>query len=87
MRYIARDYVEQMLDDNSALDLLKLAKPTAREALQAHAETINEDEYTAFSNFTSFEESLDAYKKWIEKTSDEKLKAFVLPVHGIDDLT
>lgn len=86
MRYIARDYVEQMLDDNSALDLLKFAKPTAREALQAHAENIDKDKFDD-SEGDSYEESIAEYKEWIEKTSDEDLKDFVLPVHGIDDLT
>lgn len=88
MRYISRDYVEQMLDDNKPLDLLTFAKTTAREAVTAHAKNIDKARFEqgADDESSTFEESIAEYHKWIAEQSDEILEDYVLPVHGIDDL-
>lgn len=94
MRYISRNYVEQMLDDNENLDLPKFAKKTAREAVTAYANNIDKtrfeespDQYEGMLKLSlTFEKSIADYHKWIAEQSDETLEAYVLPVHGIDDL-
>jgi hypothetical protein len=88
MRYIAKSYVEQMLDDNKPLDLLVFVKRTPREAMNAYIdnEKSMQGEYGPDDSGPSFAESIASTRKWIAEQSDDVLAENCLPVNGIDDL-
>jgi hypothetical protein len=83
MRYIAKSYVEQMLDDNKPLDLLTFVKKTPREAMNAY---IDNEKPMENEHVSDFDNDIAAEKVWISEQTDNVLAENCLPVNGIDDL-